>query len=136
MKVLVDTPIWSLALRRRNRPENESTRSALASLVGDGRVVMIGPIRQELLSGIKESAQFDRLREHLRAFPDIEITSSDYEEAALFYNRCQGKGIQGSSTDFLICAIAARGGFSIFTTDEDFKHFAGILPVALHDSAE
>ncbi len=135
MKVLVDTPIWSLALRRKSRPENESTRSALASLVEDGRVAMIGPIRQEILCGIKESAQFDRLREHLRAFPDIEILSSDYEEAASFFNRCRGKGIQGSNTDFLICAIAARNGFPIFTTDGDFTHFAGILPIVLHDTA-
>jgi predicted nucleic acid-binding protein len=135
MKVLVDTSVWSLALRRKSRPENESTSSELASLAEDGRVAMIGPIRQELLSGIKERAQFDRLREHLRAFADVEITSDDYEEAASFCNRCREKGIQGSNTDFLICAIAARNGFSIFTTDEDFTRFAKVLPIVLHDSA-
>jgi predicted nucleic acid-binding protein len=135
MKVLVDTPIWSLALRRKTRQENASTKSELASLVEDGRVAMIGPIRQEVLSGIKERAHFDRLREHLRAFSDTEITSDDYEEAASFYNRCRGKGIQGSNTDFLICAIAARNEFSIFTTDADFTHFAKVLPIALHDRA-
>src|SRR5450755_1179211 len=100
MKVLVDTPIWSLALRRKTRPENVAATTALASLVEDGRVAMIGPIRQELLSGITERAHFDRLREHLRAFSDTEITMDDYEEAAAFYNRCRGKGIQGSNTDF------------------------------------
>jgi predicted nucleic acid-binding protein len=135
MKVLVDTPIWSLALRRRTRPENSSTKSELASLVEDGRVAMIGPIRQELLSGIQERAHFDRLREHLHAFPDTEITPDDYEEAASYYNRCRGKGIQGSNTDFLICAIAARNEFSIFTTDDDFTHFARVLPIVLHDRA-
>jgi predicted nucleic acid-binding protein len=135
MKVLVDTPIWSLALRRKTRPENASTKSELASLVEDGRVAMIGPIRQELLSGIRERAHFDRLREHLRAFSDTEITLDDYEEAASFYNRCRGKGIQGSNTDFLICAIAARNEFSIFTTDDDFTHFAKVLPIVLHDRA-
>jgi predicted nucleic acid-binding protein len=132
MKVLVDTPIWSLALRRKTRPENASMKSDLASLVDDGRVAMIGPIRQELLSGIKERAHFDRLREHLRAFSDTEITLDDYEEAASFYNRCRGKGIQGSNTDFLICAIAARNEFSIFTTDHDFTHFAKVLPIVLY----
>jgi predicted nucleic acid-binding protein len=135
MKVLVDTPIWSLALRRKTRPENASTKSELASLVEDGRVAMIGPIRQELLSGIKEHAHFDRLREHLRAFSDTAITLDDYEEAATFYNRCRRKGIQGSNTDFLICAIAARNEFSIFTTDHDFTHFAKVLPIVLHDRA-
>jgi len=133
MKVLVDTPIWSLALRRRVRSENAATTSELAALVEDGRVAIIGPIRQELLSGIREHAQFDRLREHLRAFSDIEITGDDYEEAASFYNRCRAKGIQGSNTDFLICAIAVRNDYSIFTTDDDFMNYARVLPIVLHE---
>lgn len=132
MKVLVDTPIWSLVLRRKTRPENASTESELASLIGDGRVAIIGPIRQELLSGIRESAHFERVRDHLRAFSDFPITSEDYEEAALFYNRCRAKGIQGSNTDFLICAIAVRHEFSIFTTDADFTSFAALLPIVIY----
>jgi predicted nucleic acid-binding protein len=133
VKVLVDTPIWSLALRHKPRPENDSTKSAFATLVEDGRVAIIGPIRQELLSGIKDRAHFDRLRENLRGFPDTEITSGDYEEAASFFNQCRGKGIQGSNTDFLICAIAVRNEFPIFSTDGDFAHFAKVLPIALYD---
>lgn len=132
MKVLVDTSVWSVALRRKSRAANEPVTSQLAALVEDGRVAIIGPIRQELLSGIRESAHFERLRDHLRAFSDTAITTDDHEEAATFFNRCREKGIQGSNTDFLICAIAARHGFSIFTTDEDFSHFAKVLPIALH----
>ena len=105
----------------------------LASLIADGRVAMIGAIRQELLSGIKEHAHFERLRDHLRAFSDIEIRSNDYEEAASFFNRCRAKGIQGSNTDFLICAVAARCEFPIFTTDADFAHFAEVLPIVLYE---
>jgi len=133
MKVLVDTPVWSLVLRRKIRPENASTESELASLIGDGRVAIIGPIRQELLSGIRERAHFERLREHIRAFSDTEITKDDYEEAAAFCNRCRSKGIQGSNTDFLICAIAVRHEFSIFTTDADFIHFAEVLPIVIYE---
>lgn len=135
MKVLVDTPIWSLALRRRRRAENTPTTSALASLIEDGRVAIIGPIRQELLSGLREPAQFDRLRDHLRAFSDTHITVEDYEEAASFYNRCRARGLQGSNTDFLICAVAARNEFFIFTTDDDFRHFAKLLPIHVYDVA-
>jgi predicted nucleic acid-binding protein len=108
----------------------------LASLIADGRVAMIGAIRQELLSGIKEHAHFERLRDQLRAFSDIEIRSDDYEEAASFYNLCRDRGIQGSNTDFLICAIAARNEFAIFTTDADFAHFAKALPITLYDKVE
>lgn len=132
MKVLVDTSVWSKALRRKGHLENGRITSALGSLVEDGRVAIIGAIRQELLSGIKDPAQFDGLRDHLRAFPDTVVTTDDHEEAAAFFNRCRAKGVQGSNTDFLICAVAVRNGFSIFTTDEDFVFFAKILPVAVH----
>jgi predicted nucleic acid-binding protein len=135
VKVLVDTSVWSMALRRRSTSRNEPVTSALASLVEDGRAAIIGPIRQELLSGIKERAQFERLREHLRAFPDVAVTTEDYEEAAAFFNQCRDRGIQGSNTDFLICAVAVRNGFSILTTDEDFAHFASVLPISLHSDA-
>jgi predicted nucleic acid-binding protein len=133
VKVLVDTPIWSLALRRKHRPENASIQMELASLIADGRVAMIGAIRQELLSGIKARAQFDRLRENLRGFPDIEITSADYEEAASFFNQCRAQGIQGSNSDFLICAVAVRKEFAIFTTDADFANLAKVLRIEMYD---
>jgi predicted nucleic acid-binding protein len=74
------------------------------------------------------------VREHLRAFPDTDVTSIDYEEAAAFFNRCRAKGIQGSNTDFLICAVAVRNEFSILTTDEDFGRYARVLPIVLHDA--
>jgi predicted nucleic acid-binding protein len=134
VKVLVDTPIWSLGLRRKSRPENAAAISALAVLIKDGRVAIIGPIRQEILSGIREPLHFDRLRENLRGFPDTELTSADYEEAASFFNRCRAKGIQGSNTDFLICAVAVRNEFAIFTKDEDFVHFAKVLSITLFDA--
>jgi predicted nucleic acid-binding protein len=134
MKVLVDSPVWSFALRRRPNPKDTVISSELAILVQDGRAAMIGAVRQEILSGIKQRAQFDKLREHLRAFPDIEITTNDYEQAASFFNRCREKGIQGSNTDFLICAVAARHGFSIFTTDRDFVNFAKVLPITHHQT--
>jgi len=73
MMVLVDTPTWSLALRRRpeNRsPQDQHLTKALAELIREGRVQMIGPIRQELLSGFREETQFRKLRDYLRAFPE------------------------------------------------------------------
>lgn len=132
MKVLVDTAIWSLALRRRGDTYDEPLVTELATLIEEGRVAMVGPVRQELLSGIRDAAHFDRLRDHLRAFADTGITVEDYEEAALLYNRCRAKGIQGSNTDFLICAVAIRKQFPIFTTDADFVHFTKVAPLVLY----
>jgi len=131
MKVLVDTSVWSLALRR-NLPADGPEVSELFELVREVRVQIIGPIRQELLSGIKSQAHFQKLRNHLRAFPDLELTPRDYETAAEFFNLCRGKGIQGSNTDFLICAVAVRHHIPILTTDGDFTLLQAHLPIALH----
>lgn len=130
MNVLVDTCIWSLAFRRSASIQTE--RHVLQELILDGRASVIGPIRQELLSGIKVTAQFELLREKLRSFPDIELLADDFEEAAQFFNKCRSHGIQGSNTDFLICAVAARRGMQIFTSDEDFVRFAKHLPIELY----
>lgn len=120
MKVIVDTSVWSLALRRHSPPTDASVVGELERLIGDFRVAMLGPIRQELLSGIRHTEQFEKLRDKLRAFPDLPLTGDDFETAAGIFNLCRGKGVQGSNTDFLICAAAARRNMAIFTTDRDF----------------
>ena len=132
MKVLLDTVVWSLVVRR-NRPD-DAIVSEFASLVRDGRVAIIGPIRQEVLSGSRDRANYERMRDYLRDFADTAISRTDYEEAAAFYNECRRNGIQGSHIDFLICAVAVRNGFPIFTTDGDFARYARVLPITLYDS--
>jgi predicted nucleic acid-binding protein len=94
---------------------------------------MIGSVRQELLSGVKDAKQFATLRDHLRAFPDLVTVTEDFEQAAEFYNKCRTKGIQGSSTDFLICGVAVRREVSILTTDTDFARYARVLPLQIHE---
>lgn len=131
MKVLVDTSVWSLALRRRIRAE-EPAVDQLRWLIDQGRVAMIGPIRQELLSGVRTPESFERLREHLRPYRDEPLEVEDFERAAEHFNACRTRGIQGSNTDFLICAVAERRALTILTTDADFTRFAAVLPIVLH----
>jgi predicted nucleic acid-binding protein len=131
MKVLVDTRIWSLALRRgKQRPSGPVQE--LRNLISARRVLMIGPIRQEILSGVREEGQFKTLETQLAAFPDLPIETEDFVAAARFFNLCRRRGIQGSNTDFLICAVAFRNRSAIFTRDKDFTSFASHLPITLH----
>jgi predicted nucleic acid-binding protein len=133
LKVIVDTSIWSLAFRRGKQPD-KSIIVELESLISDYRVQLIGPIRQELLSGIKSAEQFDELKQYLSSFPDYKIQTEDFVLAAKFFNQCRKKGIQGSNTDFLICAIAVNNNWQIYTSDQDFSHFKKILPIKLYKS--
>ena len=138
MMVLVDTPVWSLALRRKPERLNEAqlnSTDVLAELVREGRAQMVGPIRQELLSGIREEAQFKKIRDYLRAFPEPSLEAADYEDAANMSNRCRTRGIAGSAVDFLICAVANRRGWSIFTTDRDFQNYVEVIPLRLYSAA-
>ncbi|NJL99500.1 MAG: PIN domain-containing protein [Synechococcaceae cyanobacterium SM2_3_2] len=133
MNVIVDTAVWSLALRRHSPDQNQEIISQLQDLIQSDRVLILGAIRQEILSGIKNPDQFHRLRDALRAFPDIELHSEDYEKAADFFNICRQKGVQGSNTDYLICAVASRCNSLIFTADQDFQNFQPHIPIRLFD---
>ena len=136
MKVLVDTSVWSVALRRPKNGElstdQQTTVSALSDLVRDGRAVLMGAIRQELLSGIKTKNQFDVLRDSLVAFDDLALPIHVYESAAQAFNTCRVDGVQGSNTDFLICAAAMHHQLPIFTLDHDFLRYQRCLPIQLY----
>jgi predicted nucleic acid-binding protein len=135
MTVLVDTPVWSLALRRKDTDLNARERvltRALAELIREGRAQIVGAIRQELLSGIREEERFRRLRNYLRAFDEPGIEVADYEEAARMHNLCRARGIAGSAIDFLICAVAQRRDWHIFTTDRDFERYGRVLALKLY----
>lgn len=129
MKVIVDTCIWSLALRRQQ--PDRSLINKLSRLIANDRVVMIGAVRQEILSGVKHQNQYEKLRDNLQAFPDLSLDAEDYELAAEYFNLCRRNGVQGSNTDFLICAIANRRKYEIFTIDKDFNNFSQYLPIIL-----
>ena len=136
MTVLIDTTVWSLALRRRRENLSDAQRRVVEEwrrLVLDGRAGIVGPIRQEVLSGVRAPEIFDRLRHHLAGFDCIEIGIDDYDQAARFYNTLRAGGVAGSAVDLLICAVASRVSVPIFTTDHDFLRYAAQLPIRLHE---
>ena len=132
MKVLVDTPIWSYALRTRNI-HHQYEINQLTSLIRDQRALIIGPIRQEILSGYSDLRKFRKLKEKLSYFENTPIQDIDYESAAELCNQCRKKGIQGSHIDFLICAVAKRIDVPIFTTDMDFSRYQKIVSIKLYE---
>ncbi len=134
MKVLVDTPIWSYALRTHNN-KYQFEIDQLKSLIRDQRALIIGPIRQEILSGYSDLRKFKKLKEKLSFFENTPIQDIDYELAAELCNKCRKKGVQGSHIDFLICAVAKRFDVPIFTTDKDFPHYQKAVSIKLYKYA-
>ena len=120
-KVLVDTCIWSEVLRRKE--PSPAIAATLAKLLRD--------LRQEILSGLSDEEKFIKLKKLLSCLPDAAIATEDYELAAQYANMCRRRGIRGSSVDFLICAVAVRNNFIIYTVDKDFEHYQTVLPITL-----
>ena len=135
MIVLVDTTIWSLALRRR-REALSVAESVLVEewtrLVRTGQAALAGPIRQELLSGIRMPATFAALQEQLGNFRYLPIAPTDYDQAASFFNDCRAAGTAATAIDMLLCSLAHRHQVPIFTNDDDFPRYAERLPIRLH----
>jgi predicted nucleic acid-binding protein len=135
MNALVDASVWSLALRRKTESLSTNERllvAELSELIREGRTRVIGLVRQELLSGIRAAEQYEQLKLHLRSFPDEVVDAFDYEEAAKAGNRCRAKGIVVSVVDILLCAVAIKRQWAIFTTDPDFSNYAKVLPLRIH----
>jgi predicted nucleic acid-binding protein len=122
MKVVVDTCVWSLALRRAGKAslntEEQQLKGRLTDAIQDGNVVMIGPIRQEILSGIKDESQFAKTKRLLDPFLDEELLSEDYVEAARLFNLCRRHGEQCGPIDMQICSVAIRKRCLVLTNDQ------------------
>ena len=136
MKVLIDTSVWSQALRRQSAEASSTAQErvvdVLKELIHDSRIAMLGPVRQELLSGVKTPKQFETLQQSLSVFSDEPLLSQDYEQAAKNFNQCRQGGVQGSNTDFLICAVSMARGWPIYSLDKDFEHYKKYLPLKLY----
>lgn len=132
MDILVDTSIWSLAFRRKAAPVVPPEVLELKQLILECRAKIIGPVRQELLSGIAHAEQFEQLRDKLRAFPDVHLETGHFERAAEMFNTCRSAGIQGSHIDYVICAVASLHGMPVFTTDLDFERYERVLGIPLY----
>lgn len=131
MKIWVDTPIWSFAFRSKSTGFENHVEN-LKTLIIEQRVVIIGAIRQEVLSGYSDLAKFDTLKNKLKYFENALIIDDDTIQAAEFYNICRKNGVQGSHIDFLICAVAVRLGVEIYTTDKDFVNYQQYLLIKLY----
>lgn len=129
--IACDTSALSQFLRRSSSGSNEIARN-VEILIEANELVLFGIVRQEILSGIKLPEHFERIEQATQALPSFFADNEDHTTAAKFFNVCRSKGIQGSPIDFLICAMAVRRRFPIYTTDPDFALYEPLIPIELY----
>ena len=135
MNVLIDTSVWSLAYRRAEadlNPLEKRMKLEVAELIREMRARVVGPICGELLSGIRDRSKFEEIWRDFAAFHEEPLTLWDYRRGAELSKQLRDKGVTGHLVDCLLCAVAIDRGFSVFTADKDFRHYAKHIPVRLH----
>ncbi len=129
MNLLVDTSVWSLALRRDPSlvlPQVTVLRQALES---EAIVVTTGLVLQELLQGFAGPRARKDIIEHFGALPMITPTREDHIAAAELRNMCRRAGVQMGTIDALLAQLCIHHGLTLLTTDRDFSHAALHCPL-------
>jgi predicted nucleic acid-binding protein len=131
VSLLVDTSVWSLALRRdapAGVPEVRALRDALA---GGEIVATTGVILQELLQGVVPERARAQITETLAALEYLTPSREDHVAAAGVRNKLRSAGVQVGTIDALIAHLAIASGHTLLTTDNDFRAASGHISLKL-----
>jgi len=121
MAVLVDTSVWSLALRR-SPPSGAREVALLRSYLERGNVIVTtGLILQELLQGFQGPTARKKIIKSFSMLPVLAPALDDHIEAAGLRNHCRRKGVQVGTIDALIARLCIRHELPLLTTDRDFE---------------
>lgn len=124
MNLMVDTRVWSLALRR-SPPSDAAGVDLLKRCLDRGDlVVTTGLMLQELLQGFRGPAAKKRIIRDFSLLPLISPDIEDHIEAAHLRNRCRRKAVQIGTIDALIARLCIHHELSLLTTDRDFTNMA------------
>ena len=122
MTILVDTSVWSLALRRDTEATEPEVQALKDALQGDEVVVTTGLVLQELLQGFSGAKAQAQIVQRFAALPLIQPDREDHIAAADIRNACRRAGIQIGTIDAVLAQLCIRHELTLLTTDKDFTH--------------
>jgi len=120
IRFLIDTSVWSEALRRKEKKLNSSETLVKRIIENNEEIVIIGIILQEILRGITNETLFSEIKNILNDFSFIDISREDYIFAAELRNKCKQQGITAGSFDFLIASVAINNNLTLVTYNNNF----------------
>ncbi len=130
--IVVDTSVWSRALRRSTGAVPDHAAGLLRALIVEHQpIALLGIVYQELLTGVRSPSQGQRLRAALEPFPLVLADRDDHLLAAELGTQCRARGIATSTPDALIAACTARRNGTLLTSDRDFVRIAECTPLVV-----
>jgi predicted nucleic acid-binding protein len=131
VRVLVDTSVWSLALRKKGPVDHPAVGRLSSLLHSNEDVFLTGLILQEVLQAFRSDTSFRTIVRHLEPFPLLELERSGFIAAADLHRRCAAKGVSASTADCQIAAAAIRNDCVLLTADRDFERMARVSELRL-----
>lgn len=131
MTILVDTSVWSLALRRDAEASAPEVLALKDALLGNEVVVTTGLVLQELLQGFSGPKAHTQIVQRFAALPLIQPDRDDHVAAAGVRNACRRAGVQMGTVDALLAQLCIRHELTLLTTDKDFAHAAKHFPLSI-----
>lgn len=124
MKVLVDTSVWSHALRKGGPADHPAVTKLSTLLSRNEELVVTGLILQEILQAFRDEATFRKITKHLEPFPLLSLDRTDCVAAARLHRRCASHGIAASTVDCQIATAAINHDCLLLTADVHFERIA------------
>lgn len=121
MTLLVDTSVWSLALRRDAEATEPEVHQLKDALLGADVVMTTGLVLQELLQGFSGAKASAQIIERFAALPLVQPDREDHIAAAALRNKCRRAGVQVGTIDALLAQLCIRHDLTLLSTDNDFK---------------
>jgi hypothetical protein len=131
MRVLVDTSVWSLSLRKERPTEHPTVEKLVALLRSDEDVFLTGLILQEILQAFRSDSSFREVARHLEPFPLLVLERDDFISAASLHRKCAARGVSTSTSDCQIAIAAIRHDCWLLSADKDFERIARLSDLRL-----
>ena len=131
MRVLVDTSVWSLALRRGGPADHRAVERLSGYLDAGEDLFLTGLILQEILQAFRSEKVASQVAERLMPFPLLPIEPVTCLAAARLYRQCRDNGLGASTVDCHIAASAIANDCRLLTTDRDFERISRISTLDL-----
>lgn len=131
MRVLVDTSVWSLALRKAGPADHPAVEKLAAMLQSGEDIFLTGLILQEILQAFRSEVSFRKVSRHLEPFPLLDLDVIGSIAAAALHRKCDASGVSASTADCQIAAAAVRHECLLLSADRDFERISRLSDLNL-----
>jgi predicted nucleic acid-binding protein len=115
--VLIDTSVWTHALRRNGDPQ---VRDRVQLLMANGQAAWCDAVRLELWNGVRGEAERKKLKELESLLPSLPINADVWSDSCHLAELARTSGLNVPAIDLIVFSCARHHGVKVEHAD---KHY-------------